>query len=69
MAEGSLIEIYECQEWIRTAPLKEVQEFIHWARGVVEMREEFAAQTKRKRRSDAGKSREDQPIDLKEIVK
>ena len=82
MPEEKNIEIWDCQEWIRTAPLKEVHEFIHWARGVVEMREEFAAQSKRKRRSDVGKKRApaqelpfdpeqeaDGPIDIREIVK
>lgn len=45
----------KAQEYVRTAPLKHVSDFIWWAKGVLEVREEY--QSGRKKRSDAGKPR------------
>ena len=50
-------EIWDCQEWIRTASLKEVMEFLWWAQGVIDVRGNMEAQPKRKKRSDAGQKR------------
>lgn len=70
MPEEKKTEIWDCQEWVRVAPLDEVREFIGWAKAVIEMRAEMA--TKRKRRSDAGTPRprvEEEPIDIRKIAK
>lgn len=70
MPEEKQIEIYQVQEWTRTAPLDEVREFIGWAKAVIEIRAEMA--TKRKRRSDAGTPRqrvEEEPIDIRKVGK
>jgi hypothetical protein len=58
-------EIWDAQEWVRTAPLKTAANFVWWAQGVIDMREAAEAQPKRKTRSDAGKSRrsEELPFD------
>jgi hypothetical protein len=60
------VEIWDCQEFVRTAPLKEVMEFVWWAQGVIDVRELMEAQPKRKKRSDAGQSR---TLDLQEPKK
>lgn len=71
MPEDKKLDVWDVQEWVRTAPLKIVAEHIIWARAIVEMREQYEAGPKRKQRSDAGKKRDDgqQPIDLREIAK
>ncbi len=62
-------EVWDAQEWVRTAPVDDVREFIGWAKAIIEMRVEMVPT--RKRRSDAGKKRDDgqEPIDLREITK
>jgi hypothetical protein len=59
-------EIWDVQEYIRTAPLKDAQNFLWWAHGVIDMREAAEAQPKRKTRSDTGQSR---TLDLQEPKK
>jgi len=54
------IDIHDCQDWLRTAPLKEAQEFVWWAQGVIDGR--VLDQPKRKRRSDAGLTRADKEL-------
>lgn len=56
MPDPKPIEIFEVQEWIRTAPLKDVHELVFWAQGVLDIRASLAA-TGKKQRSDAGKPR------------
>jgi|HubBroStandDraft_3_1064219.scaffolds.fasta_scaffold736302_2 hypothetical protein len=69
MNEGEALDI--AQEYVRSAPLKTAANFVWWAQGVIDMREAAEAQPKRKKRSDAGKSRNESQelIDLKEITK
>lgn len=55
MPEEKTAEIWQAQEWIRTAPIDDVREFLGWAKAILEMRAEM--QPKRKTRSDAGQSR------------
>ncbi len=71
MSDEKKIEVWDCQEFIRTAPLKDVIEHIHWARGVIEMREMMEAKPKRVRRKYVGVPRDGQEelINLKEITK
>lgn len=62
MPDDKKVEIWDVQEWVRTAHLDKVREFLGFARAVVDMRSEYeAAATEpartRKKRSDAGKSR------------
>lgn len=59
MPEEKNAEIWQAQEWVRTAPLDEVREFLGWAKAILEMRAEMV--TKRKRRSDAGTKRGPEP--------
>jgi len=44
-------DVHDCQEWVRTAPLDEVRDFLSWARGVLDMR--LVAIVGRKKRKDA----------------
>lgn len=81
MPEERRVDIHDCQDWLRSAPLQEVQEFVWWAQGVIDGR--VAAQPKRKTRSDVGQKRPPnleipfdreqeqmhEPIDLREIAK
>lgn len=62
MSQDKKVEIWDVQEWVRTAPLDKVREFLGFARAVLEMRSEYEAAAAepartRKKRSDAGKSR------------
>lgn len=67
MPEEKAIDIHDCQEWIRSASLPEVQQFLWWAQGVADGRAR-----QRKPRDQAKKAAplgSEDPINLKEIVK
>lgn len=49
------MDVHDCQDWMKTAPLKELQELLWFGQGVLETRQRF--DTGRKRRKDAGKPR------------
>jgi hypothetical protein len=66
MPDEKKTEIWDCQLYVRTAPLKEAMEFVWWAQGVIDVRGGMEAQPKRKKRSDAGQSR---TLDLQEPKK
>lgn len=61
MKANAPVDIHDCQDWIRAAPLKEVQELLWWAQGVLDVR--VLQQNGRKKRSDAGKSRKADPLE------
>lgn len=50
------MDIHDVQDWMKTAPLKDVQEALWYGQGVLETRQRFDGG--RKRRKDAGVKRE-----------
>lgn len=56
------VDIHDCQEWIRSASLPEVQQFLWWAQGVADGR---ARQRKPKEKKQ--EAVDEKPIDLKDL--
>jgi hypothetical protein len=63
------IDEYEIRQWFMTVDLEQARDTFRVVEGILQTREQF--QPKRKKRSDAGKSRNESQelIDLKEITK